>query len=365
MGWGFRKSIKIMPGVRLNVGTKSAGLSFGGKGLRYSMNTRSGSRLTASIPGTGVAYSTALSSRPRRTGAYQRRSDLARKQREYEKMQELERAKYEVDLFENVLETIHSIHKECDDHVDWNALVNSSPPFAPGQKGPKQLEAEFELAQFKPSLFDKLTSKVATKRLALEQRIQEAAQEDQADYQAWEDMKTIAQAILSGDTEAYLSVIAEMNPLDDLAEFGSGFEFFVSEDPKSIEVEFDVHSDKVIPKEMKSLTSTGKLSVKAMPKSKYYDLEQDYVCSCAIRIARDLFALLPLDHVYVHAMDERMDSSKGRKEKVTILSVKFDRHALESLSMEHIDCSDAMANFEHKMKFLKTSGFQPVDRLVL
>ncbi|NRQ52512.1 DUF4236 domain-containing protein [Brevibacillus sp. HD1.4A] len=24
MGWGFRKSIKIMPGVRLNVGTKSA-----------------------------------------------------------------------------------------------------------------------------------------------------------------------------------------------------------------------------------------------------------------------------------------------------------------------------------------------------
>ncbi|WP_312117988.1 DUF4236 domain-containing protein [Brevibacillus reuszeri] len=363
MGFGFRKSIKIIPGVRLNLGSKSAGLSFGGKGIRYSINSRGGSRITASIPGTGLSYSTGFSSRPRRTTSYQRRNDLARMQREVQKMQELERAKHEVELFENHLEMIHSIHKECDDPVDWNALFHSLPPFTKDQKGPKQLEAEFELAQFKPGLFDKLTNKVAAKKAALEQNVLESKQEDQSDYLAWEEMKEIAESILSGDTDAYLRVIEEMNPLDDLLEFGSGFEFFVSDDPKVMAVEFDVHSDKVVPKEMKSLTQAGKLSVKEMSKTKYYDLEQDYVCSCAIRIARDLFALLPLDDIYVHAMDERMNTATGRRDKITILSVKFNRSKLNSLNMDTIDCSDSMVNFEHRMKYLKTGGLQPVERL--
>ncbi|HHW36482.1 MAG TPA: DUF4236 domain-containing protein [Bacillales bacterium] len=56
MGLRFRKSIKIAPGVRLNVGKKSMGLSVGGKGLRYSVNTNGQRRATAGIPGTGIYY---------------------------------------------------------------------------------------------------------------------------------------------------------------------------------------------------------------------------------------------------------------------------------------------------------------------
>jgi hypothetical protein len=363
MGFNFRKSVKIMPGVRLNVGKKSAGLSFGGRGMRYSINSNGGSRVSASIPGTGLSYSTSLTGRSQRTTAYQRRSELTRFQKEQQKMQEREQAQYEVDLYENHLEMIHSIHKECDDPVDWKALLNSPPPFAFGQKGPKELKAELELTQFKPGFFDKLTNKGTTKKAALEERVQEARQEDEADYLAWEEMRTFAGLILSGDTDAYLRVIEEMNPLDDLLEFGSGFEFQVSDDPTVMAVEFDVHSDKVIPKQTKSLTQTGKLSVKEMSKTKYFDLEQDYVCSCAIRIARDLFALLPLDDVYVNALDDRVNTATGRRDKVAILSVKFNRNKLNALNLDSIDCSDSMVNFEHRMKFLKTGGFQPVERL--
>lgn len=52
MGWGFRKSIKIAPGVRLNVSKSGVSTSIGGKGFTY--NTRG--RVTASIPGTGIRY---------------------------------------------------------------------------------------------------------------------------------------------------------------------------------------------------------------------------------------------------------------------------------------------------------------------
>lgn len=52
MGWGFRKSIKIAPGIRLNVSKSGISTSIGGKGLTY--NTRG--RVTANIPGTGIRY---------------------------------------------------------------------------------------------------------------------------------------------------------------------------------------------------------------------------------------------------------------------------------------------------------------------
>lgn len=57
MGFRFRKSIKIAPGVRLNVGTKSVGISAGVKGARISTNTRTGTRATVGIPNTGLSYS--------------------------------------------------------------------------------------------------------------------------------------------------------------------------------------------------------------------------------------------------------------------------------------------------------------------
>ncbi|WP_286866441.1 DUF4236 domain-containing protein [Herbaspirillum sp. UBA812] len=59
MGWGFRKSIKIAPGIRVNLSKKGVSTSFGGKGFTY--NTRG--RVTASIPGTGIRFSQNLNRR--------------------------------------------------------------------------------------------------------------------------------------------------------------------------------------------------------------------------------------------------------------------------------------------------------------
>lgn len=56
MGLRFRKSIKIAPGIRLNIGKKSAGISFGGKGVRYSVNTSGRRTASVGIPGSGLYY---------------------------------------------------------------------------------------------------------------------------------------------------------------------------------------------------------------------------------------------------------------------------------------------------------------------
>lgn len=47
MGFRFRKSFKVAPGVRLNLGKKSASVSFGGKGARHTISTTG--RRTSSV----------------------------------------------------------------------------------------------------------------------------------------------------------------------------------------------------------------------------------------------------------------------------------------------------------------------------
>jgi hypothetical protein len=60
----FRRSIKLFPGVRWNIGKKSSSLSIGGRGAHYTVGT-SGSRTTVGIPGTGLSYTDIQSSHSR------------------------------------------------------------------------------------------------------------------------------------------------------------------------------------------------------------------------------------------------------------------------------------------------------------
>ena len=50
----FRKSIKIAPGVKVNLNKKSAGITVGGKGVHYTVNTSGTRTASAGIPGTGL-----------------------------------------------------------------------------------------------------------------------------------------------------------------------------------------------------------------------------------------------------------------------------------------------------------------------
>ena len=55
MGWRFRRSIKLLPGVKLNIGKKSTSISIGGRGATVNFN-KHGTKTTVGIPGTGLSY---------------------------------------------------------------------------------------------------------------------------------------------------------------------------------------------------------------------------------------------------------------------------------------------------------------------
>lgn len=61
MGLRFRKSIKIAPGVKLNIGLKSVGISVGGKHAGISINSKTGATARVSAGhGTGLSYVTKI-----------------------------------------------------------------------------------------------------------------------------------------------------------------------------------------------------------------------------------------------------------------------------------------------------------------
>lgn len=59
MGFRFRRSIRILPGIRLNLSGSGVSTSIGGRGATINVGRR-GVRGTVGLPGTGLSYSETL-----------------------------------------------------------------------------------------------------------------------------------------------------------------------------------------------------------------------------------------------------------------------------------------------------------------
>jgi hypothetical protein len=304
--------------------------------------------------------------------AKRRQRELEVQRRKLEKMQELERAEYEVQVFENYLDVLLSIHKECGNDWDWEAIRDSDPPSKPTRSDTAEKAALAELENYKPGTMDKLLRRVDSKRENLASAVEEAKLEDEKYYQKaienyqqeleeWESLTKLANRILKDEAEAHLEAITELDPFSEINQLGSSMEFQFHGD--LIEAILHVNSEDVIPLESKSLLKSGKLSVKKLPKSRSYELYQDYVCGAVLRVARELFALLPIEMVLVTAVGTLLNTQTGHMEEQPVLSIMIPRKTLSTLNFELIDPSDSMDNFVHRMSFKKTKGFEGVTRI--
>lgn len=338
MGLNFRKSITLFKGVKLNLSKGGPSISFGRSGLRQSINLKGQGRTTIGIPGTGVYYTKNTNVKKLVKQGKEKIQELSDKKKGKAEAAaalpaaaaakgtkttkaaaakaapaapavnpELEQNQQLVAEFEERIEAVKSVHKQSDGYIDWEVI----------KKGAGNNK---ELVPF-------------------------------------------AESVLEGNIDSYFKVIAEAGPFDDLLEFGSGFEVG-TDDPSILEIEFKVMSSEVIPQNKLSLKANGDLVEKPFTKSEYYELVQDYVASTILRVARDSFALLPIQKVLIHAVDSQLNTATGNEDEITIVSVMIKRDALMTINFERIDPSDCLAGFEINEKFKKTAGFAPVDRLL-
>lgn len=296
-----------------------------------------------------------------------------RRQKELAKLEILQQAEYEVEEHENRISLLQSFHQDCSSVWNWESILNSSPPQKPTKERTHESNAMDAFDSYTPTMGDKVFRKIKKKKVILEEKILEGEKKDEEEFQSklkkynvefeeWNDIKKLAERILSGDLEGYKDAFDQINPFSEISGIGSSVSFsFI--DAKTISVQLNVNSQEVIPAEEKRVLKSGKLSTKKMPISRYNEIYQDYVCSGVLRIARECFAILPFDTVYVTAISELLNSQTGHIEKSPILSVMIPRSTLDKINFDAIDPSDSMRNFIHSMKFKKTIGFEVVEEI--
>lgn len=118
----------------------------------------------------------------------------------------------------------------------------------------------------------------------------------------WALYRQYADKVLSGDTAAYLGVLKAVDPMRDLAPYTSSLSV-ATRDADVMLATFAVRDD--------LLDSDG----------------EHYLCGLSLRIARDLFATLPVTHVIVTATQKEQN----------IRRVDFPRSAMQNARFQFVD----------------------------
>lgn len=289
--------------------------------------------------------------RRRQRDAMKRQRELERHAKEMAKLSALEQARLEVETYENALDVLLSVHKEQADPVDWLSVAAALPPIPPCRQSHNELKARQRLAITPAS--KETEDAIAQAKQQDEREYQEALQAYAAARAEWEKMSNIARRILAGDSNAYIPAIEELSPFSEFASIGSSLHFTVH-NPRLVEVVVSTNGRQAIPAELKTLTASGKVSVRAMPKSRFVEIYEDYVCGCVLRVARELFALLPIESLLISATAEALDTSTGQPAERPFLSVVISRATLNTLNFDTLDPSGSIMGMTHRGD-LKTS----------
>ncbi|MEH6526537.1 MAG: hypothetical protein V7723_10740 [Sneathiella sp.] len=297
-----------------------------------------------------------------------------RKRKQNQKLQALANDAASVKAFEEYLNQITGLHRHVSSQNTYNwRTKDPRVPEKPTNLKKNEKRAQQEHDGFIPSLFHRLFGLTERKKNKLQGKVAEAREHDEKifdelkskyeeDYSNWEIRNLIENGNPDDLNKAYFKILKEKNTFTKIGDIGSSISIFL-EDNGNFFATVNVHGDDVIPNEKYTLRQSGTLSTKNMPKGEFNELYQDYVCSCVLRIALEIFALVPIEKVLINANDNLLNPKTGHLEEQTLLSVLVVKRTIEQLNIENIDPSDAMENFLCNMKYTKARGFSPVDPL--
>jgi hypothetical protein len=310
MGLRFRKSVTLCKGVKLNFGKTGMSVSVGGKGYHQTINTKCQVTTSVGIPGSGIYYTDT-----KRLGGNRQANTQRNTQNQYYTQNAIREPQPVMEY--EINDSIESYLNPQEQNINSGFVKNEVI-----QEPEDRTYKETETVENVP----KLISEDEIRKLYLKsdepvdwtELLVSTTEDDMfMEHDKWIFLKGISHRILSGDIDAYLETIEKMRPVDDLLDYGSQFEFG-TDNPKSMEVEFQInqHND---------MLSDGT----------NLELYNEYVASCTIRVARDLFALLPVRYVIVHAQS-------GEK---SVLEAKFDKSLLQGIDFKVEKAGDIIKKF--------------------
>ncbi len=300
-----------------------------------------------------------------------------------QKLAQSEFAAAEVDVFESRIDELTSMHRECAEQIDWPALRERSLPASPSEPPliDRRLseEARDTLESHSRSLLGRIFGTKRREQLqgelvealeserSSERRTQEKYQRQLAEHaRAVEDVletRELAAQILAGDIDAQCEVIQRSNCLCEVAASLGQTQVEVTLNGRRAALVLRVEQDTVIPTEQKTLTAKGKVSSKKFSAARRMEIYEDYVCGSALRVAREIMAVIPTPAVLIDIESTRVEPSTGHLATSVILSVLVPREATLLVDWAQVDASAFVATLHHRMKVKRGKGFEPVEKL--
>jgi hypothetical protein len=267
--------------------------------------------------------------------------ELARRAAEAEKAAD----RAEVEAFERALAALTGVHRIRPPFFNWTAQHFSLPPHPPAFHAKNHLREAVETMLLTRE-YELLEDRLAVAWGKDEQAYYESFSTYQARYDKWARLKSLAQQLQVGEANALVEAHAE------LAEQGFGINsetdlVLQACDAKRLYIAIRVARRNIVPSEAKTLTQTGKVSLKAMPKNRARELYEDHVCSRCLAVARRTFAMLPLTEIIVTAYVPTVSTVSGNETDTPVVSAHFTNERFMAMNFDELDPSDALQSFRH------------------
>jgi hypothetical protein len=159
-----------------------------------------------------------------------------------------------------------------------------------------------------------------------------------------------------------MAAVQRLDPFGALPKLGKRVQLSAPR-PFMIVAELEVHIPDALPRDLPVVDTTGNVDVATTSEGRFRVIYSDHVCSAVLRVARELFALTPVDTVLVTARGELPGEATGGTGSGVLVSVRFPRKEFARLVFATLQPLRAVQGFEHRMKFDVFRGFHRVEPL--
>lgn len=406
MGFRFRKSLKILPGVRVNAGFGGLGLNLGARGASISLN-KQGLYGNTSIPGTGISFREKISSNSRSEKAIKQQQLAEQVQastqnlvldllsegnivykdkdgNEIDKKIVTELWKQKSDILINWLESevekINDIDLITTIHYDMPKPYNE-PQLEElefdKEKPSKPQKKEVNKPSFLKSLFfPSSKQKYQTDLKNAEINFQNQTEQYQMNLQTWENEKNEFKKAQNELKANFSNLIrTDINTMSEYLEkvlqgLDWARETLVSYDinnsTNTVYIDIDLPEIEDIPQRTASIAATGKkLNIKNKTDKQLRLEYSTHIHAIALRVAAYTFATLPsINLIVISGYSQRLDKTTAHTNEEYLYSVKFNKSDFSKLNFEKIELIDpikAFDNFENIRKMTETGIFKKIE----
>jgi len=384
----LRKSVKVLPGIKVNLGLKSSSVTIGGKGASVNFSKR-GTYLNSSIPGTRISSRQKISE-----------SKLSKEEKLQEQKNKLNKTNLELNddgsiLYKNIdgIELTRSdinliwklkkdeinnwLLKEKDDINDMN-LITSIHLDSPNPN----LKPLLDIKEFEIDFPNKPKKRIIKKpfflfllikpiKIKYEKELNEIENEYKIKLNSWKnevsiwekskedfEKKQIANKekfdrMIQNDENTMTNYLEKVyHNLEWPRETIISYELNISK--QTIYIDIDLPEIEDIPNKIAVLSASGKkLNIKNKTLKQLRLEYASHIHAIAFRIASYTFASLPsVNRIILSGYSQRLDKSIGKINDEYLFSIKIDRNIISKVNYENLNNLD-LIEFFNNYKFIR------------